>query len=160
GSGSLYIGSPKQAPDGRLTLPIISKLDSQLGAATIDVHYDPSQLIPTSCTAAPTGTFDLSHCNPEFDPSAGGCRACRGTGTTTGTVRLTAISATGATAHSGELLLAELTFDPVGDKPITPIEELLTLSTPTLIDPAGQPIDITAQEEHTRHTIYLPVIQK
>ncbi|MGB0383995.1 MAG: Calx-beta domain-containing protein [Ardenticatenaceae bacterium] len=139
-SATLHIGAAKEGRDGRFTIPISAKLASQLGATTIDVHYDPALLVPTGCAADPNEQFELAQCNHQLEP---------------GTIRLTGISATGA---SGDLLLAEITFQPVKHKPLAPLRELLAISSLTFADPTGNPIDVQI-DKHARHTIYLPTIQ-
>ncbi|MGB0388269.1 MAG: cohesin domain-containing protein [Ardenticatenaceae bacterium] len=139
------IGAPFGGSDGTLTMPITVNSTRQLGAATIDVEYDPNQLLPTGCTADPRQQFDLSLCNPEYQ---------------SGTVRLAAISAAGKLSSGEEILLAEVTFQPVGDTPISAIGDLTKIVPVTFVDPAGQPIGQTAPPAQTRQTIYLPLIQK
>ncbi|MGB0386693.1 MAG: right-handed parallel beta-helix repeat-containing protein [Ardenticatenaceae bacterium] len=168
---SLRIGAAKRAADGSLTVPIKANLTHQLGAATIDVEYDPNQLLPSGCTADPRQQFDLSLCNPEYHPSTPRqARGTAGSGTTSGTVRLTVLSAAppqsppilggrlsgGEFSRGQEILLGELTFQPIGDTPISAIGEL-TLKPVALLDPAGQPIGQPAPQPRQ---LYLPLIRK
>ena len=63
-----------------------------LGAATLEVRYDPAQLAAESCQANPDGVLAGAACNAEYGP---------------GVVRLNAVTTAGA---GGEVALAEITF--------------------------------------------------
>lgn len=140
---NLGIGAAKRASDDRFTVPIKANLTGQLGAAIIDVQYDASQLRPTGCTADPEQQFDFNLCNVAYQ---------------SGTVRLTTISAEGQLSSKPEMRLAELTFQPIGDKPISAIGEL-TLNPVAFVDTAGQPIGQTTPSAQIP-SLYLPLIQK
>jgi len=67
-----------------------------LGAATVDVKYDPAKVSLTGCVSDPTGILDLDSCNIAFASDTG---------------RFVALSATGV---SGDFALADFTFQASG----------------------------------------------
>jgi hypothetical protein len=85
------------APGQSVTLALDALGATQgVGAATVDVGFDPAIVSVTGCTADPASVFDLASCNPDFASD---------------TVRFVGISAGGV---SGDLALADLTFQAVG----------------------------------------------
>ena len=95
---TLTIGSGEVPLGGSITVPMTVTLGSEnLGAATIDIQYDPNVLTVTGCSADPDNAFDFAQCNPNFASD---------------TVRFAALSGSGV---SGDLLLAEITFQAVGE---------------------------------------------
>ena len=124
---TVSVGDGFAPPGGSVTLPVevVGVPAGSLGAATIDVEYDPAVLDATDCTPDPDGVFDLSLCsvtvdNDDVPPDA---------------VRCTAVSVLGV---SGDLLVCTITFDVIacesGDTTtVTPNVETLT-------DPNGNPI--------------------
>jgi hypothetical protein len=109
-------------PGGSLAVPLTANLGGEtLGAATIEIQYDPAVVDPAGCNADPGNLFDLALCNTDAGP---------------GLVSFTAISAVGVT---GDPLLAEITFQAIGDPGDN---SPLTLTPTTFADPSGQPISV------------------
>lgn len=91
------IDSASVPPTQSVTLALDALgVTQDLGAATVDVGFDPAIVNVTGCTGDPAGVFDLASCNSAFAPD---------------TVRFVGISASGV---SGDLALAEVTFQAVG----------------------------------------------
>ncbi len=96
-SATLSIGSGDVLPGDSITVALLSSLGPELlGAATIQIQYDPTVLHAISCSADPNAAFDMALCNPDFD---------------TDKVKLTAISVLGV---SQDVRLAEITFQAIG----------------------------------------------
>jgi putative hemolysin len=115
GSGDLVRGSD-------ITVPLIATLDGTgLGAATIEVQYDPTVVEAIACAADPNNVFDMALCNVD---------------TQSGRIQLTAVS---TIAPGGELVLADITLQAVDDgKHRSP----LTLLVSTFADGSGTPLDV------------------
>jgi hypothetical protein len=97
-----------------------------LGAATIDVSYDPSVISPVSCAKDPNGLFDMTLCNLAYQPNV---------------VRFSALRTTaGAT---GTLVLADITFEVVGAAGQCSDLDVVVV---TFTDPQGTAI--TTTDEH------------
>lgn len=137
----LRVGSGEVAPGDLITVPVTADLDGEaLGAATIEITYDPTVINATGCAADPDDLFDSALCN---------------TAAASDTVKLTAVSVGGV---SGGLALADVSFLAVGEVGDT---SPLTLTVDPFADPDGQPISHTL--EHGRidivppFSVYLPL---
>jgi len=88
-----------------------------LGAATIDVSYDPGVISPVSCAKDPNGLFDMALCNLAYQPNVVRFSALRTTTGATGTLPLADITfqIVGATGECSDLDVVVVTFtDPEG----------------------------------------------
>ena len=72
--------------------------------ALVEIRYDPAVLVATECRVDPAARFDSGLYNPTFDAAGEGIAAAR----------LTAVSITGI---PGKVVLGEVTFKVVGDRP-------------------------------------------
>jgi hypothetical protein len=124
-TATLSIGSGDVGPGDSIAVPMGANLDGEtLGAATIEIQYDPTVVDAIACTADPGGVFDFAFCNVDAAPDR---------------VAFTAISAVGVT---GNPFLAEITFQAVGS---IGDSSALTLTPSTFADPSGQPISVNVQ---------------
>ena len=118
-------------PDGQVTVPIYTNiLSDNLGAATVQLHYDPQILRPVTCTADPDNDFDFGLCNTDFDNDGIGTDA----------VKLNAISTAG---FSGVTRLAEITFQAIGPDGSASNLELVA---DTFANTSGIPLDLSIQD--------------
>ena len=102
-------------------MPVTAVLGkAALGAATVEIAYDPGVLEADACRAEPADAFDLTMCS--VDP-------------TTSRVVLTVISARGV---FGDRILAEITYQVVGG---VEGNSPLRLGADPFVDPVGQPMD-------------------
>lgn len=125
------VGSAAVLPAGSITVPVTAEgvsSGSPLGAATIEVRYDPSVLDATACSADPNAVFDSALCNPDFDND----------GIAPDIVRFNVASISGV---SGDVSLADITFQDVGCLPGSTIN--LDAAISVFADPAGSPIPVT-----------------
>ncbi|MGB0384243.1 MAG: cohesin domain-containing protein [Ardenticatenaceae bacterium] len=124
-SNTISIGSGEVLVGQSITLPLTAAVISgTLGAATIDVQYDPDVVDATACQPDPDNRLDFTNCNSDFSPD---------------TLRFSALSPAGI---SGNLLLAEIGFQAVGQ---IGESSVLTVTAVTLIKPSGQPLPVTTQ---------------
>jgi hypothetical protein len=126
-------GSGQVAPGASITVPVTADnvpAVSPLGAATIEVRYDPSVLDATACNVDPGGIFDSGFCNPDYDDD----------GVDPDAVRFNATSVLGV---SGDALLTDITFDAVGQPGHTSV---LNVAIFTFADPDGSPVPVTGQD--------------
>jgi hypothetical protein len=89
-----------------------------LGAATIDVTYDPSIVSPTSCTKDPSGLLDMALCNLAYQPNVVRFSGVRTTAGAMGTIPLADIGfeVVGTASQCGDLHVVVVTFaDPDGN---------------------------------------------
>jgi hypothetical protein len=110
-------GSAPTCTVDTVPLEVITALVSPpllVGAATVDIQYDPAVVEPTGWTAGPD--WDTALCSLAYGPN---------------TVRCTGIDAQGVT---GEVLLADLTFHCIGE---TGQSSPLDVQVVTLADPNG-----------------------
>jgi hypothetical protein len=64
---SIELGQTAFLPDSMLQLPMRTFLvDDMVGAATIELRYDPTVLQAVACNPDPADRFDLSSCNLDF----------------------------------------------------------------------------------------------
>jgi hypothetical protein len=144
-SAVLAIGSGDVAPGDSIAVPMTAVLGSALlSAATVEIQYDPAVVSPTGCAADPGGAFDMALCN---------------LGYASDTIRFTAISAVGV---SGDLTLANITFEAVG---AAGESSLLVLTPTTFASPSGQPLDVTVQNgqiniQEPEYHIFLPMLMR
>ncbi len=115
-------------PDGVLTLSVEAAdlAAPGLGAATLDILFDPAVLRASDCHADPTGHFDTAICNARFDAN----------GDRPDIVRVTAVSVAGAT---GSVSLARITFQVMASATSTEVD----LALRTFTEPAGSPLPAT-----------------
>lgn len=131
-------------PDEQFTIPVDTViLSGDLGAATVELHYDPRMIRPVACVADPAHGFDLALCNKDFDSDGIG----------TDVVRLNALSSTGLV---GEATLAEITFKAIGpDGSYSPLE----LLAPTFANTSGNALDLSIHDGKAliySQRLYLP----
>ena len=118
-------------PDGQITVPVYTSiLSDSLGAATVELRYDPQVLQAITCTADPENDFDLALCNKDFDSDGIGTDA----------VRLNALSTAG---FSGATRLAEITFKAIGPDGSASNLELFAS---TFANTSGHPLDLSIQD--------------
>lgn len=138
---TITFGQIQQDADNTLVVPILAQIPAErLGAATIDVQYDPTQFQLLACQS----TVELFMCNEQFAPSNNG----------SATARFSLLASTGL---AGDVPLAQLRFQAIGDQqqPITNLGASLRLAPITLIDDQGNPLVPTGANR-----IYLTVIQR
>ena len=113
-------------PPGQVTvrLEAINIPAPGLGAATINVNYDPSVISPVSCAKDPDDLFDMTLCNLK-DPAV---------------VRFTALSTAGAT---GSPPLADINFQVVGAAEQCSDLDVVVV---TFTDPDGHTITTTDED--------------
>jgi hypothetical protein len=140
----LSIGSGTVAPGESLKVPLTASLgEAKFGAATITIRYDPVVLKATACDEDPDDALDMALCNINKAPGETG---------------FTTISAAGV---SGEVMLAEVTFEAIGAEGD---RSPLTLVADPFAGPSGQALDVTIQNgqvevwEDGEHEIYLPLV--
>jgi len=118
------IGSGQAPHCSVATVPLeILQPPVPVGAATIDIVYNPAIADPTGWDGGPG--WDMVQCSLDYTPH---------------TVRCTAISATGVPGNS---LVADITFHCVGDPGQC---SALDVSVVTFTDPEGDPIPVTDQD--------------
>ena len=123
------IGSGEVAAGGSIPVPVNVSGASSLGAATIEVQYDPAVLDATACNMDPGSIFDAKFCNLAFDND----------NVNPDSVRFNVVSLSGA---SGNFTLANLTFQATGQ----PGESsTLGVVVQAFADPNGNPIAFSAQ---------------
>ncbi|HEY79950.1 MAG TPA: hypothetical protein G4O05_02565, partial [Caldilineae bacterium] len=139
-NANITIGQGTVQSQGEITIPITAQMiDSSLGAATLEVRFDPDVVRPTSCEADPDHRFDIAICNPQFADDV---------------VRFTLASPQGVT---GDAPLANITFTAVG----APGEMSdLDLDPVTFSNPDGEAIPhqiASGRIEIQSLRIYLPI---
>jgi len=92
-----------------------------LGAATINVSYDPSVISPVSCANDPNDLFDMALCNLTYQPNIVRFGALRTTNGATGTLPLADITfqVVGAAGQCSDLDVVVVTFADPDGSPIT-----------------------------------------
>ena len=130
GSASLSINGGVISAGSSLTSTINVSIPggSSLGAATIDISYDPAVVDAVSCSADPSGAFDSKVCNANFDND----------GVNPDTVRFSLISTGGV---GGSLSLANITFQAVGSGGAA---TTLSINPVTFTDINGTPIPVSS----------------
>jgi len=119
------MGSGDVPPGESITVPLeaLAVAEPGLGAATVDIGYDPDVVDPTDWSGGPN--FDMVQCSLDYTPNI---------------VRCTAISATGAPGNS---LVADITFQAVGQAGQCSV---LDVAVVTFTDPDGNPIPVAAED--------------
>ena len=130
GSAALSINGGTLTAGSSLTSTINVSIPggSSLGAATIDIQYDPAVVEALSCSPDPSGAFDSKVCNANFNKD----------GANPDIVRFSLISTGGV---SGSLSLATITFQAVGSAGAS---TALSIGTITFTDTNGNPISVSA----------------
>ena len=123
-TATVSAGSGQVLPGGSVTIPVEVVEVTNLGAATVEVQYDPAVLAVTGCSLDPNRTFNGGVCNPSVP----------------GTVRLNDISAYGV---SGNALLANITFQGVG---AAGTASALHVVIDIFTDTNGVPLPVTGQD--------------
>ena len=115
------------APDGTIVVPVeaVTVPSPGLGAATVQILYDPAVVTPTACDADPANVLDSALCN---------------TGAGPGQVSLTAVSTAGRT---GDTVLAEITFTAIG---VVSETSPLNVVIETFADPNGLDIPVCDED--------------
>jgi hypothetical protein len=127
GAGATIRIESAQLSPGESATVVLQGLDFPapgLGAATIDVHYDPTAVSVTACEVDPEGVFELSVCNEDFADD---------------TVRVTALHTQGVT---GDFALAEISVQAVGEAG----QQTLDVAVDTLAGPAGASFDAAVED--------------
>jgi len=126
---SLSIGSGIVAKGDSKTLSASAYLPEgvKLGAATVDILYNPSVVDATACNVDPGGFFDSKVCNVNFDNN----------GSNPDIVRFTLLAINGA---SGNITLANITFVGAGSPGDSTPVEIMAI---TLADPNGNTLPTT-----------------
>lgn len=144
GSASVDPGSSKAVPVEALNL-----VAPGLGAATIDMHYDPSVVDAAACQIDPNSSLDAGECILHYDHD----------GVFPDTVRFYLSSTTGV---AGDFLLANITFQAVGES-IT--SSILGVEPIVFEDPEGTPIPVTGLDGTICVTpcealVFLPLVMR
>lgn len=137
-----------------LTIPILSSIsDSTIGAATVEVLYDPNLLEPLGCQSDPNGQFSQSSCNIHYEAD----------GKDTDSVRISLIAAAGVT---GEVPLANVNFRVIGKSG----ESATLQGIPSVWTVNGTPMTIDTQSGEVRiidvigqspfNEIFLPMLSR
>ncbi|MGB1254038.1 MAG: cohesin domain-containing protein, partial [Candidatus Promineifilaceae bacterium] len=114
-----YTVRPNEQVDADITA--IDLPSPGVGAATVDIKYDPTILNPVACEVDPDGRFNGSACNISFGDD------------------IVRFSLTSSSGEAGSVNLATITFEAVGnDGETSPLEVMLT----TWADTSGS--DITS----------------
>jgi hypothetical protein len=134
GESVIRIGSALVKEGESARVSVSAALGSNLlGAVTIVIRYDPAVVDATTCVGDPNDRFDMSLCNARYADDA---------------VIFAAWSEHGIT---GDLLLAEITFEALGmPGQVSP----LVLTATTFADPGGHPIPVSLQNGAI--TVWLP----
>lgn len=138
--------------DRLMHLPIKATLPAvNLGAATIEVRYDPTQLQVMGCNVDPVAAFELAFCNAAYDHDGSGMDS----------VRFTVLSTAGLT---GEVALSNITFQPLGELTDEPLVEIVA---PVFSETTGSPINVTVEQaapddspNNKAQQVFLPLINK
>jgi uncharacterized repeat protein (TIGR01451 family) len=131
-TATLGIGSGEVALGESISVPITTNLaGNTLGAATIEVRYDPTVVTAVACSVDPAGLFDSKTCNPYYK---------------TDTVRFNLASLSGVT---GNPLLANVTFRAIGSPGGSSVLDVVPQ---VFVDPSGNPIPVTDQDGQIRIT--------
>jgi hypothetical protein len=126
----LSVDSAVSSPGESVSVPILAALGSQgMGAATIELAFDPEILKVTACTSDPEVALDFGVCHVE--PQSG-------------LVRLAGIASGGV---SGNPVLAEISFEVVGE---SRGHSNLELTAYTFTDTAGQTIEVKVRNGRIR----------
>ncbi|MBN1888095.1 MAG: carboxypeptidase regulatory-like domain-containing protein [Thermoflexales bacterium] len=129
---SIVSAASGQVPAGEsVVVSVTAELaeGERLGAATLDVRYDPAVLDATACHVDPGGLFGAAFCELNYD----------GDGHNPDAVRLSLASAPGVT---GTPLLAKLSFRAVGAAGMSSTLDLVPV---IFTDPGGRSLPVVGQ---------------
>lgn len=131
GDAVLSVGSQTAAPNSTVTIPVTMTVNSgRLGAATIEIHYDPAVVKPVNCLVNPQGHLDSVLCNINFERD----------GNKPDVISFSALSLNGITAKAH---LVNLIFEAVGQADsTTDLTAVISLYSDT------QGADLTTQVQH------------
>jgi hypothetical protein len=121
----------------RILQVIADDVDQKLGAASIELNYNPSNLTFSNCVTDPLAVYEAGEC---FITSE------------TGTVRLNGVHLQGAGPGT---VLAELTVDPVGDHSLEELEKQIYLDVYGSYDVDGVEIEWT---KPFRFQVFIPLV--
>ena len=127
GGATVRVDSASVSVGGSVTVSLraLNISAPSLGTVTVDVQYDNAVIAATACARDPGGAFDFPICNAGYAVDK---------------VRVTDTSLTGV---SGNIALAEITFQAVGQPGQC---SALDVHIVTFADPAGQPISVSAED--------------
>jgi len=113
---------------------------ANLGAVTVQIDYDPTQIQPTACQR--TSDFDYGLCNRTID---------RDSDSTPDAVLFNVISIAGRSANaSAPLGLMQIDWAPVGT-PVSGTVSALIVEVFTFTDVVGIPIAVVTEDGHITH---------
>ncbi|MCB0062159.1 MAG: hypothetical protein KDE19_08595, partial [Caldilineaceae bacterium] len=148
----LSFGAAEPGDDGTLVVPLLAEVRSPtLGAISVEIGYNPTQLALQGCGLNPTRSFDLAVCNPAYQP----------VGTAHPVARLSLISTTGI---SGTVQVARLVVQPLegGQAADLDLSSRLTWGALRASDVAGNPLAVVVKqpdaEDENAHRLYLPIV--
>ena len=120
---------------GTATLPIVVTNVQNLGATTVVVGYDRTQVEPVQCQRGPA--FSTGLCNRQFDQDGDGAADA---------VRFNVITLDGVDVAAGETaVLVEITWQPI-DTPTVGTTTPLTVTVLSFDDTEGLPVDVSGQD--------------
>jgi hypothetical protein len=140
----LQINSGQGIQGSNLSVDLLANLsDGQLlGAATIEIHYDPTVIKPIACTPDPANKFSVKICNINFENN----------GQNPDSIRLGVVSSTGI---SSQATIASITFQLKGAPgSSTP----LNLIAVTFVNTTGVSLPVTTQNGQITVTTPKPTI--
>jgi hypothetical protein len=144
-SAVLSVDSGSVAPGETVVVRLWANLgETELAAATAAVQYDPDVLRPRACGVDPGRAFDLAVCN---------------IAQTADKVGFAAVSAGGV---SGQVTLAEITFEAVGAEGDS---SPLTVWARSFADPGGRDVEVAPRGGHIdirergTHRLHLPLVK-
>ncbi len=152
-SASISAGTAEVSSGETVDISVEANFTSDnLGAATIDVSYDPLVANAIACTANPNSDFDYGYCNPNYDND----------GVNPDIVRFNLTSLTGL---ENGLLLANITFEGVGNPGDSSVLNVVPI---IVTDASGVSVPVADQDGEIEissaggvgaNVIYLPIIQ-
>ena len=147
-AGTLEVGSEVTLPGTSIEIPIVATMpEISLGAATVEIRYDPSVFTVTECKMDESNLFDSSICNMEYDKD----------GTDTDSARFSVLSTRGV---SGTIQLATLTLLVGQTEQVSQLVPVIV----TLVDPSGSPFTLETTNGEVQitsnSTIFLPNIER
>ncbi len=139
----LQIGAVPATISNRITIPVTATVSAgRLGATTLEMTYDATQLQVVACNVDPDENFDYALCNEDFVDEAGD----------TGTIRFNAISIDGV---GDRLKIADILFEPVA---AAAENAQISLNVLTIADNRGLPMTVEVEDKQT--LLFLPFIQR
>lgn len=142
----LSIDAIPAGTSGPITLPVVLRAPNGIGAATIEVHYDPTLLRIDSCLAATAESFAYGMCNGVYENN----------GIAPDVVRFNVLNSQDV---SGELVLAQIVFEPIAslDADVRP-----TLYAAVVANAVGEPVTVTVDGGETGNSfhVFMPAVQR